>query len=283
MSMSPDVRQLLDFLRVPEFRYREFSAWPSRASLRPRGEVRAFTIVALASLVPGVGRTTLAANLASALSRRGRCAAVDLDPKADLERHFGAVATVPGGDASLVRWTASGIGCVPFGADPALALESLAASCDVALLDTPADPRSEHLQQALAEADEVLVVVRPDARSIGAVRATEELLARVRRAWRRRRARYLVNHFDARRRLDRDAVAALRSLVGARLVPVFVQQDEAVRAAFASARPLEEVAPGSQVVADLAALAREIVPRRERRRRHAVVSKRNRARHVRVR
>jgi Flp pilus assembly CpaE family ATPase len=281
--MSPDVRQLLDFLRVPGFRYREFSAWPERASLRPRGEPRAFTIVAFASLVSGVGRTALAANLASAVARRGRCAAVDLDPKGDLAKHFGAVPALAESDGSLVRWTSSGIGCVPFGVDPALALESLAASCDVALLDTPADPRSEQLQQALSEADEVFIVVRPDARSIAAVRATEELLARVRRAWRRRRARYLVNQFDGRRRVDRDAVAALRSLVGARLVPVLVQQDEAVRAAFGSGRPLEEVAPGSQVVADLAAIARELVPPRERTPRRAVVSRRNRARHVRVR
>jgi Flp pilus assembly CpaE family ATPase len=56
-----------------------------------------------------------------------------------------------------------------------------------------------------------------------------------------------------------------------------------VLAAFAAGRTLGEVAPGSQVVADLAALARELVPRRERNPRRAVVSKRNRARHVRVR
>lgn len=282
--MSPDVRQLLQLIDVPGFRYREFSPWTARSSARRRGEPRAFTIVALASLVPGVGRTTLAANLASALSRRARCAAVDLDPKGDLAAHLGAAASaMPANEAPFVRWTSRGIGCVPFGADPALALESLAASCDVALLDLPSDARSDHLQQALAEADEVLVVLRPDARSAAAVRATEELLGRVRRAWRRRRARYLVNQFDGRRRLDRDAVAQLRALLGARLLPVLVQQDEAVRAAFASGRPLEEVAPGSQVVADLAALARELVPRRERRPRRAVVSKRNRARHVRVR
>jgi cellulose biosynthesis protein BcsQ len=279
--MSPDVRQLLRFLHVPGFRYREFSAPAPRVALRLRPEPRAFTIVALASLVPGVGRTALAANLASAIARRGRCAAVDLDPKGDLAKHFGAASALP--DASLVRWTARGIGCVPFGTDPALALESLAAVCDVALLDTPADARSERLQQALAEADEVLVIVRPDARSIAAVRATEELLANVRRAWRRRRARYLVNQFDGRRRVDRDAVAALRSLVGARLLPVLVQQDEAVRVAFSAGRPLDEVAPGSQVVADLATLARELVPRRERSARRTVVHSRNRARHVRVR
>jgi cellulose biosynthesis protein BcsQ len=161
-------------------------------------------------------------------------------------------------------------------------LESLAAVCEVAVLDTPADGSSDLMQQALAEADDVIVVVRPDARSLSTVRAMEELLGRVRRAWRRRRARYLVNRFDGRRQLDRDAVASLRRSLGARLLPTLVQEDEAVRVAFASGRSVEEVAPGSQVVADLQALARELLPARERRARRAVVSRRSRARHVRV-
>jgi chromosome partitioning protein len=227
---------------------------------------RAFTTVAVVSLLPGVGRTTLCANLADALARRGlRAAAFDLDPRAALGTQFAARAGAPPeriddpGPARLVRWVAENVGYVPFGRDPAMAMEQLAAECDVAVLDVPAGI-SVTLQQALSEADEVLVVLRADRESVDAVRPTEALVSRHRmKSWRRTGARYVVNRFDARRSADRESLAALRALLGSRLLAPPIQEDRAVPDALPLGCFIIEQAPASQVVQDVAELARQVM------------------------
>ncbi len=278
--MAPDVSNLLRYLRVPELRYRDAHARPARRAHErpPRAGV---TILALVSLVRGVGRTTLAANLATSLGRRGlRAAAIDLDPRADLRSHFrdrlDAAPRAPFTSDALFRpltharldapgagleieWPERTVGFVSHGADHASAVEA-AWDCDVAVLDTGAGA-SDTVEQALAEADEVIVVARPDRESLDAVRPTEALLARCRmRSWRRTRARYLVNQFDGRRAIDRQSLAALRAILGPRLLWPAVQEDVAVREALAAGRCIEDVAKGSQVVADLQVLAQELLP-----------------------
>lgn len=268
--MAPDVSSLLRYLRVPEFRYRDAHARPARRAHErpPRAGV---TILALVSLVRGVGRTTLAANLATTLGRRGlRAAAVDLDPRTDLRSHFrdrldaaayppaSALFDASGGGLSI-EWPERSVGFVPHVDDHASAVEA-AWDCDAVVLDTAAGT-SDAVEQALAEADEVIVVARPDRESIAAVRPTEALLARFRmRSWRRTRARYLVNQFDGRRAADRECLAVLQQLLGPRLLSPAVQEDAAVREALAAGRCIEDVAPGSQVIADLQALAQELLP-----------------------
>jgi cellulose biosynthesis protein BcsQ len=259
--MGPDVSRLLRALRAPGFSYRDFhpAASPPPRTLdgaRPR-----LLIVAVASLDRGVGRTTLAANLAAAARQRvARAAAVDLDPSDQLRLHFRSQPVqVP--SESDEPWGERSVGYVPFGRDPAAVIEALAARSGVVFLDTPAEASST-LEQALAEADEVLVPVRAERAAGEKVRAIEALLARWRRpAWRRTRARYVLNQFDARRTADRESLTAVRALVGGRLVATPVQQDEAVRAALAHGRCLQDEAPGSQVVADLASIVDEILPR----------------------
>jgi chromosome partitioning protein len=261
--MAPDVARLLRALRVPDFRYRDLHAHAGPAEGPPRRARRTgLSIVAIASLRRGAGRTTLAANLATAAGRRGvRAAAVDLDPRDELRLHFRAQPAAPLAEG-LVQWTERSVGYVPFGRDPAGVIETLADESGVVFLDTPSEPSST-LEQALAEADEVLVAVRADRDAAETVRETEALLARWRRpAWRRTRARYLLNHFDGRRRADRESLSALREVVGNRAIVPAVQQDEAVRAALARGRCVQDEAPGSQVVADLDAIASDLAPRR---------------------
>ena len=259
--MAPDIASLLQFLGVPGFRYRDAHARPARRSHErpPRAGV---TIFALVSLVRGVGRTTLAANLATALGRAGvRAASVDLDPRGDLRTHFrDRLDGLEAGDEpdAGISWPERNVGFVPRKGDHASAVEA-AWDCDAVVLDTAAG-ESDAVEQALAEADEVLIIARPDARCLDAVPATEALLARCRmRSWRRTRARYLVNRFDGRRPQDRAALSALRRTLGPRLLSPVVQEDAAVQQALAAGRCIEDLAPGSQVVADLRLLAAGLV------------------------
>jgi len=189
--VTTDVRNLLRLLRVPGFGYRDFVAPGAPAPVRTRDRREGLATVALVSLVPEVGRTTLCANLRDALSRAGaRVGAVDLDPRATLTAAFGAD-----------------------GQEPAACIEQLASERDLLLLDTGSPPPED----VLVEADDVIVVARADARSLQAVAPMEELLVRTRmRSWRRSRARWLVNAFDARRRSDRECLAALRRTLGTR-------------------------------------------------------------------
>ena len=256
--MAPDIVRLLRAMRAPEFEYRDpFAAASAQPSPR-RTAWPGLLIVAVASLERGAGRTTLAANLATAVGRRGvRAAAIDLDPRDHARLHFRAATPSIRLPGSAVQWTERSVGYVPYGRDPVGVIETLAEGSGVVFLDTPAQP-SPALEQALAEADEVLVVVRASPAAAETFRATEALLARWRRpAWRRTRARYVVNHFDARRKVDRDSLAALRAVAGTRLLAHAVQQDEAVRTALARGRCVQDEAPGSQVVADLQAIARD--------------------------
>ena len=239
--MSPDVEHLLRSVHAPGFTYREGSG-PSPVSARPgpgRAGVRELTI-AFVSPIPGAGRTTLAAAVARALARLGLATlAVDLDPRRELQP------ALAGGDAPA---------CVAIG-DASRCLEALAAAPDAVVLDTPA----AGVEQALAAADEVVVVLRADAASRAAVRGVDAVVARAwLRAPRRFRARYVVNQFDARRAANRGAWAALRADLGARLWPRPLQRDAAVGAARAAGRELGEVAPGSQLAADVELLARAV-------------------------
>jgi cellulose biosynthesis protein BcsQ len=245
--MQPDVRELLRVIGVRGFTYREMRAGAAPAVLeaarrRARGELT----IALHAPVAGAGTTAVCAGVACALSRRGwRAVAFDLDPQGDLAAHL-----TPGGGAA----------CVPYAEARSAAADALAARSDAILVDAPARP-SREVEQALSRADEVVLVLRADAASRAAVPAADALLARCGvGAWRRARARYLVNGFDGRDPAQRAALAGLRAALGDRLLPFTVQRDDAVREAIAARRRLEDVAPGSQVLRDLDALADALAP-----------------------
>jgi cellulose biosynthesis protein BcsQ len=265
--MASDVEQLLRAVRAPAFTYREPRArgWP-----RPGRDVAARRApeeltIAFVAPIAGAGRTSLAASVAYALARHGwRAVAVDLDPNDQLRRHFerGARASAQrlhaepahawrGEDAALPAW-------VPFG-DASSYLDALASDPDAVILDAPAG-LSSALDEALALADEVVVVIRPEPASRQAVRATDAFLARMRmRARHRFVARYVVNAFDGRRDTHRAEWAALRRVLGARVSPRPIQWDAALELARASGRDVHELAPASQVAADVESLARDLV------------------------
>jgi cellulose biosynthesis protein BcsQ len=230
--VTPDVRNLLRHLRVPGLAYRDFGA-AVPGSIRRTQQRQGLVTVGLVSLVAGVGRTALCANLIRAFAQQGiRAGAIDFDPRGTLTATFGAE-----------------------GRDPSTCIERLALERDLLLVDTGSPPPSD----VLSETDELLVVARPDAASVAAVAQMEELLVRTRmRSWRKPQARWLINAFDGRRRADREALAAMRRALRPRVLATVVQEDRALHDAFLARRLVHDVAPGSQVVADLDALAREL-------------------------
>src|SRR5664279_4833712 len=121
------------------------------------------TLVCFTSPKGGVGKTTLAANVANELSRAGvRVVALDLDPQSALRLHFGLPLQDEDGFTHFLprhpEWrrclheTASGVAVLPYGASKASEAVSLAA----AVAEAPA-----LLQQPVQEmlADPELCVV----------------------------------------------------------------------------------------------------------------------------
>jgi Flp pilus assembly CpaE family ATPase len=113
-------------------------------------------------------------------------------------------------------------------------------------------------------------VARPEAHCVAAVGPMETLQVRTRmRSWRKPRARWLVNAFDGRRRADREALSALRRALGARVLQTVIQEDRALSEGLAAGLLVHDAARGSQVAADLEALAQELQIAGRARERHA--------------
>ncbi len=243
------------------------------------------TTIAVVSLAGGTGRSTIAANLAATLGQNGRAVvAADLDPQNALGLHFG----LEGGESfglfsanlapqEVALWLArfrSAAAVLPFGPltgaqiagleaasarEPQWLQKRLAAfvpnETEFLVLDTPARA-SPWLKQALTLADTVLVVLGPDAAGYATLPATEALLDEwVPGGQGRRRARYLVNKFDARRALDRDVLSSLRGVIPERTFARAIHADEVVSESLARRRLVVREGPESQVVAELSALA----------------------------
>lgn len=240
-------------------------------------------VVSVVSAKGGVGKTTLAANLASVLGSNGRrVIAVDFDPQNALRLHFGipidsydgvARATLAGASWRTVMFDGiDSITALPHGAlneddrrvfeakldaDPYLIRESLEAltldADDIVLIDTPPGATA-YTRAALVAADFVLNVVIADAASYAAIPQMERLIQTY--ALPRQDFigyGYVINQVDQSRSLTKDVVKVLRDALDDHLFPGVIHLDQGVSESLAYDTTVIHYDPHSQAAADLRA------------------------------
>jgi cellulose synthase operon protein YhjQ len=243
-------------------------------------------VVSIISMKGGVGKTSLAANLACALAEKlepNRVVALDLDSQNALQWHFGLAdhearglcqQAIRGGSLSDIAFqNDSGVTCFPFGfADELsrlafeslltrqsdwlkLQLDSLALAKDtLVLIDTPPGP-SPYLLQAIACSDLAIVVLLPDAASYATVPAMETYLDEMIPINPDLQSAYVLNQLDESDSLASDMTRALRQHLAERFAPVMINSDEALREALAMQQSVVVYDPHGQASHDVNALA----------------------------
>lgn len=248
-------------------------------------------VIPIISSKGGVGKTTIAANLCTALAQRGRqVLAIDLDPQNALRFHIanepqacdsGLVEAATGlmPWARAIRPAHGGVMLLPFGDvddERQIAFEQQLARAPgwlgdtlvrfglpadaLVVLDTPPGP-SVYMQQALRAADFGVVAVLADAGSFATLPIVERMLDK----YARPRAAYLgtgyvVNQIDPGKRLNHDVFELLRQRLRPELLGM-LHMDQAVPEALASAAPVQSYAPMSQATQDIASCAERLLER----------------------
>lgn len=255
-------------------RKEEASLQPLLNGLRP---VTPAQVIAIVSPKGGVGKSTICAALAGALSLKGPVIAIDLDPQNTLQYHLDVSSDVAGTDdvgltgggwRSLLRDGAAGTRVLPYGLISEkerrafehcleedshwlarqLARMNLGAD-DVVILDTPPG-RTRYLDQALDVADQILIVVTPDAASFMVLDHIDRLFEGRTNSFGRGKCSYIVNQFDVSRTFCQDMLEVLKHRFGTKLVGV-VPFDHAISEALAfGIRPLleDEESPARQEI-----------------------------------
>ena len=197
-------------------------------------------VIAVVSLKGGVGKTTISAALTGALALQGPAFAIDMDPQNALRHHLGAVsdeddeiAGLNGDDwRAILRDGLAGTQMLPYGSLPdkerrvlerriendnewlnrhlvAMKLQQ----SDVVILDTPPGP-TPYMEQALAVADQVVVVITPDAGSFLTLDQLDRQLENV------EHCSFIVNQFDTSRTFCQDMLEVLKRRLGDKLIGV---------------------------------------------------------------
>lgn len=249
------------------------------------------TVVAVIAAKGGVGKTTLAANLCTALAERGsRVMGIDLDPQNALRFHLidnlqsgslgwahAWIENCPWVDAMCAG--RSGVVVLPFGSiddehqmdierhlseHPNWLEETLTGfqlpNDTIVVLDTPPGP-SAYLQQALRISHVNVVTLMADAGSF----ATLPIMDRMVDKYCRPRTdfvanTYIVNQIDASKRLNRDLLQTLLSDLDPNILGV-VHEDQALREALAAGVAIRQYAPTCQAVQDLGACTDQLMLR----------------------
>lgn len=235
--------------------------------------------IAITGISGGVGATTVLAQLAAALTIRGRrVIAFDFSPQNTLRLHFGMPWEDGSGLVSNVLsgkpWHEAAFRCenkvefLPFGQcseneiadfyrlqhrNPSWLAARLAEletdDNTFVLIDCPRAGRALRVQ-AHDLADIVLMVLEADTQTYAALEQADSSLFPADTG----KTVYLLNSFDPARVLDCDIAKLLRQKHGNHLCPVTIHRDESVREALASKLSLNEYAPHSQAAGDFSTL-----------------------------
>ena len=244
------------------------------------------SVVVVASMKGGVGKTSVTANLAIAMAAElgsGCVSIIDLDPQNALHLHLGLdTLELQGVCKQALRgksWRglmvdgAFGVTCLPYGvaSEPERkAFEDILASepdwlqrqltqaglggDDVVLIDMPPGP-SVYLNQGFACADLLLIVLLADAGSYSTIAAMESWIDQIALHRPDLQSVYLLNQIDESVRLNRDTGEVLRQRLDQRLSPVGIHRDEAVSEALAFLQPVLFYDPQCQATHDFQRLA----------------------------
>ncbi|MDF0734250.1 cellulose biosynthesis protein BcsQ [Pseudomonas entomophila] len=256
-----------------------------------RPDLSHLRVITVVSAKGGVGKTTMAANLATALRKAGHpVIAIDLDPQNALYHHFLPADEQPvdaergvahqGDDWQVIGMASSdGVYVLPYGQvdedsrlgfertlrnDPlwlARQLEALQINEGaVVVIDTPPGP-SAYLRQALAVANLALVVSLADAASYTSLPQIEALVETY-TAGRKDfvGASYLINQVDYSRQLNKDITQILRGLLGPKMIGV-VHRDQSISEALAYNRNVLGYDPNGRGCQDILECAQALTER----------------------
>lgn len=243
-------------------------------------------VIACVNQKGGVGKTTICANLAYALSQKGqRVLAIDLDPQAQLGQYFGLFQNNKSGidkviNASselsgVIQELSPNLGFIPAG--PGLqrlestpmgkgrglilkkALKRDPTNYDIILLDCP--PSSGFLVvNALAMSTELLMPVTPDffgLSGLSTMMATkknfERMIGEYQRHW------VVVSRVQKDRQLTDDAIAKLKRYFSKNLVPAYIEESAIVAASPSYGQPVMSWSPNSNASQEFDSLANTIL------------------------
>jgi chromosome partitioning protein len=243
------------------------------------------SVVAVANQKGGVGKTNLAGNIAAELASEGRrVVAIDLDPQATLTTWaigranplgtaevllgespiasvvveapafgFQLLASVPDRMRLVERQLAS-----EFSSERRLERALRGYEADVVVIDCP--PSMGILTaSALAAADLVLVPTTATIEGIDGLAQFKTNLAKLVEAFERPiPMRVVATIVDARTRLAREALDAIRALVGNDLAQTVIRESVALREAVGYQQPIRTYRPGSTGADDYRSLAHEV-------------------------
>jgi len=150
----------------------------------------------------GVGKTTLAMNLAAGLTRRGACVVVDADPQGS--------ATLWAHNADARRRFPAEVVAGPHATEQTLS--RLRTRCDFIVVDCPPAVGSPVARMVASMADAVLIPVLPSPMDLWASTRIEETVARARQQNPRLKAYIVLNQIDSRNAMTRAVGAALAEL-----------------------------------------------------------------------
>jgi chromosome partitioning protein len=205
-------------------------------------------VYAVANHKGGVGKTTLAMNLAAGLARRGTCSVVDADPQGSAA--LWARAAVPPRFPVAVVAAADGLDA---------GLERLRADCHFVVVDCPPVTDAVQTRDALAAAHVLLIPVLPSPMDLWATARIETMVEAARKRNPGLKARLVVNQVEAHNAMSRALGTALGELTVPALRRGLTRRAAYRTAALEGASVYEFGGRGRQATAEVKALIEEVL------------------------